>query len=118
MYLNLLWIGGNPIADVSPLGEILRQNPNVAMDIEIGEVPPPELVKISGDDQKGPVGLQLDEPFVVSVSFQSGSAYVGAVVTFSVTDGNGTLSDETVMTNLAGHASSTLTIGMNLARSM
>ncbi len=109
-YLNQLWIAGNPMADMSPLGELLRQNPNVAMDVKIGDVPPPELVKIAGDDQKGSVGSKLDEPFVVAVSFRSGSAYVGAVVSFSVTDGNGKLSDETVITDSSGRASSTLTL--------
>ena len=57
------------------------------------------LTKVSGDGQEGLVGEQLAEPFVVSVLDQDGSAFAGAVVTFSVTAGGGTLSAATVTTD-------------------
>ena len=38
--LEFLWLRWNPIADTSPLRELLRQNPNLKIDIDIGELPP------------------------------------------------------------------------------
>ena len=72
---------------------------------------PQTLTKISGDNQQGLVGEQLAKPFVVSVLDQNGSAYAGAVVTFSVTAGGGTLSSTTATTDANGRARSTLTLG-------
>ena len=102
----------NPIADTSPLHELRRRNPNVEIDIDIGEPPSPPhtLEKISGDEQQGPVGAALAEPFVVSVLDQNG-VIAWAVVTFSVTAGGGTLSATTVTTDANGRARSTLTLG-------
>ena len=78
--------------------------------------PPPEpdphsLTKISGDGQEGLTGAQLDAPFMVSVLNQDGSPVVGAVVSFSVTAGGGTLSTTTAPTDANGQARSTLTLG-------
>ena len=70
------------------------------------------LEKISGDEQQGPAGVQLDEPFVVSVLDQNGSAIAGgAVVTFSVIAGGGTLSVETATADASGQAATRLTLG-------
>ena len=38
--LEVLQLKGNPISDTSPLRELLRQNPNLEIDIEISEEPP------------------------------------------------------------------------------
>ena len=99
---------------MSPLRKLLRQNPNLEIYIDIGDVPPSMLTaleKISGDEQQGSVGTALAEPFVVSALDQDGSAIAGAVVTFSVTAGGGTLSATTVTTDANGRARSTLTLG-------
>ena len=83
--------------------------------IDVSKWPPPQpqmLEKISGDEQQGPAGVQLDEPFVVSVLDQNGSAIAGgAVVTFSVIAGGGTLSVETATADASGQAATRLTLG-------
>ena len=72
---------------------------------------PQTLTKVSGDNQQGLAGKPLAKPFVVSVLDQNGSAFAGAVVTFSITAGGGTLSSTTATTNANGRARSTLTLG-------
>ena len=72
---------------------------------------PQILTKVSGDGQEGQVGEQLAKPFVVSVLDQDGSAFAGAVVTFSITAGGGTLSAATVTTDANGRAATRLTLG-------
>ena len=72
---------------------------------------PHTLTKVSGDGQEGTVGEPLAKPFVVSVLDQNGSAFAGAVVTFSGTAGGGTLSSTTATTDANGRARSTLTLG-------
>ena len=75
------------------------------------QVIPQTLTKVSGDGQEGLAGEQLAKPFVVSVLDQDGSAFAGAVVTFSVTAGGGTLSAATVTTDANGRAATRLTLG-------
>ena len=72
---------------------------------------PHAISKVSGDGQEGWGGSQLQEPLVVSVLDRTGSALYGAVVTFTVTDGEGVLSATTDTTDVRGHASTTLTLG-------
>ena len=69
------------------------------------------LGKISGDNQRGPAGAGLPEPFVVEVRDQSGDPVEGTEVTFAVIHGEGTLSQKMARTDANGHASSTLTLG-------
>ena len=121
--LHELRLTGNSIADTSPLHELLRQNPNLKIDIDVGYVPPSTetddqqggdphtLEKVSGDGQGGLAGTVLAAPFVVSVLDEDGAAIAGAVVTFSVTAGGGTLSATTATTDANGRARSTLTLG-------
>ena len=71
----------------------------------VGQAIPDSLAKISGDGQEGTVGAVLAEPFVVSVLDADGAAIAGAVVTFSVTAGGGTLSAATATTDANGQAS-------------
>ena len=72
---------------------------------------PHTLTKVSGEGQEGTVSEPLAKPFVVSVKDQNGSAFAGAVVTFSVTAGGGVLSATTTTTDANGRARSTLTLG-------
>ena len=77
----------------------------------VGQAVPQTLTKVSGDEQKGAAGAQLAEPFVVSVLDQNGTPYAGAVVTFVITAGDGTLSVGTATTDSVGNAAATLTLG-------
>ena len=72
---------------------------------------PRSLTRLSGDGQQAVPGAPLAEPLVVSVRDQNGAAYPGAVVTFAVTGGDGTLSVESVTTDADGRAATTLTLG-------
>ena len=53
----------------------------------------------------------MAKPFVVSVLDQDGAAFAGAVVSFSVTAGGGTLSAATATTDAKGRAATRLTLG-------
>ena len=79
--------------------------------------PPPQTVaKLLGDDQQGLPGSTLPEPLVVSVLDENGAAFDGAVVTFSVAAGGGTLSATTAITDASGRADVTLTLGSDPGR--
>ena len=69
------------------------------------------LVEVSGGDQSALVSTELSDPFVVQVNDQNGGAFSGAVVTFAVTGGGGTLSETSVTTGADGRAESTLALG-------
>ena len=73
----------------------------------------PGLSKISGDNQKGGSGAVLENPFVIEVQEENGSALEGISVTFAVTAGGGTLSTTITRTDENGRAESTLTLGPN-----
>ena len=73
------------------------------------------LTKISGDNLQGLPNTPLPAPFVVELrDLNDGSARRGVPVTFTVTEGGGTLSVERAKTNHAGRAESMLTLGPNL----
>ena len=91
-----------------------------------GYATPHSLTKVSGDGQEGPASTQLAAPFVVFALDENGAAIAGAVVTFSVTAGGGTLSSTTdassctiasftssttATTDANGRASARLTLG-------
>ena len=75
------------------------------------QVMPHRLTKVCGDSQEGLVDKQLDKPFVVSVSAETGAALAGVVVSFAVTAGEGTLSSATSTTDANGRAATSLTLG-------
>ncbi|HEX8429757.1 MAG TPA: Ig-like domain-containing protein [Longimicrobium sp.] len=66
---------------------------------------------ISGDAQTGTAGTALPAPFTVRVSDQFDNPVSGAVVTFAVTSGGGTVAPLTANTNAQGLATATLTLG-------
>ena len=72
---------------------------------------PHSLTKVCGDSQEGMVDILLDEPFVVSVVDEDGTAMAGVVVSFAVTAGGGTLSAATATTDANGRAATRLTLG-------
>ena len=73
----------------------------------------PALLKISGDNQKGVTNTPLENPFVVEVQDENGSAFAGVSVTFTVTSGDGLLSVTNATTDANGRAESTLTTGLH-----
>ena len=74
---------------------------------------PKSLKIISGDNQQGPPGRTLENPFVVEVQDQFDKHLQGVQVKFSATNGGGTLSATSVTTNARGRAESILTLGPN-----
>ena len=77
----------------------------------VAQAIPRTLTPVSDDEQQGPAGTQLAEPFVVEIKDQNGSPLAGATVTFSVTSGGGTLTITTATTDADGRAATTLTLG-------
>ena len=68
---------------------------------------------VSGNEQGGLPSDRLANPFVVEVLDGSGSPFEGVPVTFTITEGGGTLSAPSVTTNYSGRAESLLTLGTN-----
>ena len=80
------------------------------------------LVIVSGDGQQGPPGEALARPLVVEVRDQNGNLMPDAVVTFTVTAGDGRLSGrfkvERVKTDASGRAETSLTLGPHPGRNI
>lgn len=72
---------------------------------------PARLEAVSGTGQRGTVGTTLAQPFVVRISDAAGNLVSGMTVTWTVTEGGGSLSASSVMTDASGLASTTLTLG-------
>ena len=83
---------------------------------------PSKLEIISGDGQQGPSGKALPRPLVVEVRDQYGNPLPGSTVTFTVTAGDGRLSDrfkvENVKTDANGRAETSLTLGPHPGRNI
>ena len=83
----------------------------LAFNITVAAPAAQTLTKLSGDEQQGPGGATLGEPFVVSLLDQAGNPYPGAAVTFAITAGQGSLSVTLDTTDAEGRAAATLTLG-------
>ena len=94
---------------------ITGSEPRVIFSAEAIPAPPPPvpitIEAISGDNQHGLTGEALLNPFVVEVRDQYDNPLGGVTVTFAVTAGGGALSSEAGVTDINGHAESTLTLG-------
>ena len=66
---------------------------------------------VSGDNQSGEPGTELEDPLVVEVLDENDSAVSGVTVSFSVAAGGGSLSATSVTTNSRGRAQTDLTLG-------
>ena len=136
---NLAWLGlaGNSISDLSPLVSNMGLGEGDFVSVEVNplsyasihvSIPtlqgrgveavffdrtPTALLKISGDRQTGKSGAELANPFVVEVRDSNNSAFEGVPVTYTVTQGGGTLSVTSTKTDANGRAESTLTLGPN-----
>ena len=81
-----------------------------AFNVQGGD-PADALEKISGDNQSGTPGNALANPFVVEVQDEDGNPLSGHTVSFSVTEGGGSLSETSDVSNANGRAQTTLTLG-------
>ena len=72
---------------------------------------PTTLLKISDDNQNGAAGAALTTLFVIEVQDDNDLALEEIPVTFTVTEGGGTLSTQSTTTDANGRAESTLTLG-------
>ena len=139
-HLTYLGLVGNSVSDISPLiantglgggdSVYMQQNPlsyqsiythiprlqSRGVTVEFDNQPHPELLKISGDNQRRLPGETLANPFVVEAQNERGFALAGISVRFTVTEGGGTLSITNTTTDANGRAQSTLTLGPNLER--
>ena len=105
-------VSGNPLSYQSIHTHIPNlQNRGVEVEFTARSVA--RLLKISGDNQQGTVGEMLTNPFVVEVKDQDNAAFAGVPVTFTVTDGSGTLSVTSTTTDENGKAASALTLGLD-----
>ncbi|OYE06338.1 N,N-dimethylformamidase beta subunit family domain-containing protein [Nostoc sp. 'Peltigera membranacea cyanobiont' 232] len=69
------------------------------------------LVKVSGDNQIGATGAALPNALVVQVVNAQNNPQSGVTVSFAVTNGGGSVSPTSVITNASGQASTILTLG-------
>jgi hypothetical protein len=69
------------------------------------------LSLVSGDNQTGTVGEELDAPLVVRVTDAGGNPVAGVTVSWAVTGGGGSISPGSSTTNGSGEASATRTLG-------
>jgi len=72
---------------------------------------PAELQKVSGDAQTAPAGSTLPAPLVVEVNDAEGSPIQNATVNFTVSEGEGSISNSTVVTGQNGTAATMFTTG-------
>jgi len=75
------------------------------------ELVPAELQKVSGDGQSGSSGLPLPLPLTVEVRDGLGNPIAGATVSFSVTQGGGSVVTPTRTTAATGQAATKFTLG-------
>ena len=131
--LTSLVLQNNNISDISPIVQLnLTHRLNLAMNplnyasinthipsmqargIDVGfwERVPEALLQIFGDTQQGGVNSAL--PLLVEVLDQRGDRFAGVPVTFTITAGEGVLSQTTVETDINGRASVHLRMGATL----
>ncbi|MFB2773263.1 N,N-dimethylformamidase beta subunit family domain-containing protein [Pelatocladus sp. BLCC-F211] len=103
--------GNNGVYNVNPnsFPTSSYQNSNYYRDIAF--VAGSALVKVSGDNQVGAIGTTLPNPLVVRVVNAQNNPQSGVTVNFAVTNGGGSVSPGSAVTNASGEASTTLTLG-------
>ncbi len=95
---------GNTLASGSPYGVEL-------WDAVEWQPRPRELAVVAGDVQRDIPGARLSDALIVQVRDQYGEPLAGSHVTFSVTEGSGTLAMSDVTTDSSGRAATTLILG-------
>jgi hypothetical protein len=76
--------------------------------------PPAAIASFAGDQQTGLVGSTLVSPLTVKVTDATGAAVSGVTVTWTVTDGGGTVAPTTSTTDASGRAITVLTLGATI----
>ncbi len=84
---------------------------NYFRDIVFNTQLPSSITKFSGDNQQGAVGTALPNALVVQVKNGSGNPQAGVTVNFTVTNGGGSVSPTSAVTDANGKASTVLTLG-------
>ncbi len=108
-------VRGNPLNYASIYTRIPElQSRGVTVEFDTRKVQ--RLLKISGDNQQGTVDAVLADPLVIEVMDERNTAFAGVPVTFTVTDGSGTVSVTSTTTDENGRAQSTLTLGPDLGQ--
>jgi alpha-tubulin suppressor-like RCC1 family protein len=74
------------------------------------------IAAVSGLGQSGLVGANLDQPFVVRAEDQSGASVAGALITWTVLTGGGTVTPAQSVTDANGQASATLRLGSSVGQ--
>jgi outer membrane autotransporter protein len=82
---------------------------NVTVTFSANAIASGNITTVSGDNQSAAAGTAL-QPFVVQVA-SGGQSIPGLEVTWSVTQGGGTLAQSVTVADGNGHASNTLTLG-------
>jgi adhesin/invasin len=70
------------------------------------------LLKIDGDGQRATVGTAVQNPIIAGVVDEYGNGVAGVTVTLAALAGSGSLSSTSVVTNAAGQAQATWTLGV------
>ena len=99
--------------DGSMLASAARDGLVVVWDVERLRPYARALKTLSGQEQEAGPGTVL-QPFVVEVRDQNGELFPGAVVTFEVLGGGGTLTTVRDTTNILGRAATVLTLGLEI----
>jgi hypothetical protein len=69
------------------------------------------IIKVSGDNQSGPAGVELPNPLVVQVLDEADNPIVGRAVTWVIGNGGGSVAPQTSNTDVEGRASTRWTLG-------
>jgi adhesin/invasin len=84
-----------------------------ALTVTVTSAPAHHIAKVSGDGQDGGLGLTLPNPLVVRVLDEFENPVIGTSVAFNVISGGGLASPPNAVTNAAGEASTTYTVGFS-----
>lgn len=74
-------------------------------------ISPAQMAAVTGDGQTGSTGEALSVPLAVHITGSDGFNYAGATVTFTVTQGEASVSPASALTDGNGNASTTVTLG-------
>jgi 5-hydroxyisourate hydrolase-like protein (transthyretin family) len=69
------------------------------------------ITKVGGDNQQGAIKTALPNPLVVQVKDTAGNPLAGVPVNFAISNGGGSVSPATAVTDANGRASTVLTLG-------
>ena len=114
--LETLWLNWNPLSYASIYTHIPPLRAKGISQFGVTNRILESLVLISGDEQTGMSGVQLASPFVVETRDGERELFAGVPLTFTLTEGGGTLNPLPSETDDDGIAESTLTPETTLGR--